>query len=129
MSSQYAFPCSSLSSFYVLLCCSWLSVSTGISINIPFLAPLQHDDTAVRVIAERAMNKHLNGGCQAPIACFAELQENTLWLRGLVGSPDGTTMLRSEIYGSKEDPETLGIQLADELIGKGAKNILDAIYQ
>ncbi|MCV2403709.1 hydroxymethylbilane synthase [Marinomonas sp. C2222] len=93
------------------------------------LAPLQHDETAVRVIAERAMNKRLNGGCQAPIACFAELQDNTIWLRGLVGSPDGKTMLRSEAYGPKDKAEALGIELAEELISQGANSILEAIYK
>lgn len=93
------------------------------------LAPLQHDETAVRVSAERAMNKRLNGGCQAPIACFAELQNDTIWLRGLVGSPDGKIMLTSELYGPKDKAESLGIRLAEELIAQGANKILDAIYK
>jgi hydroxymethylbilane synthase len=70
--------------------------------TINILAPLQHEATAVRVTAERAVNEHLNGGCQAPIACFATLTDDTIWLRVLVGSPDGKYMIQSEIYGHKD---------------------------
>lgn len=57
------------------------------------LAPLHHADTADRVVAERALNKRLNGGCQVPIACYAVLEGDQLWLRGLVGQPSGGTLL------------------------------------
>lgn len=96
--------------------------------TINMLAPLQHEATAIRVTAERAVNEHLNGGCQAPIACFAILKDDTIWLRGLVGSPDGKTMIQSEIYGHKDDAKSLGVQLAEDLIARGANKILDAIY-
>ncbi|MEP0074237.1 MAG: hydroxymethylbilane synthase [Marinomonas sp.] len=96
--------------------------------TIKMLAPLQHEETAVRVIAERAVNERLNGGCQAPIACFATLENGMLWLRGLVGSPDGKTMIQGEIYGSKDNAKSLGVQLADDLIERGANKILEAIY-
>ena len=97
--------------------------------TLTLLTPLQHEETAVRVIAERAVNERLNGGCQAPIACFAILENDNIWLRGLVGSPDGKTMIQSEIRGHKEDAKGLGIQLADDLLARGANKILDAIYQ
>ncbi|MQK16784.1 hydroxymethylbilane synthase, partial [Escherichia coli] len=48
------------------------------------LAPLHHAETAARVTAERSLNKRLNGGCQVPIACYALLEGEQLWLRGLV---------------------------------------------
>ena len=59
------------------------------------LAPLHHKDSASCVLAERAVNRHLQGGCQVPIACFAELDASgtSLALRGLVGSIDGTQIL------------------------------------
>ena len=60
------------------------------------LEPLHHTDTALRVTAERALNKRLNGGCQVPIACYAIREGDQLWLRGLVGQPDGTQLLRAE---------------------------------
>lgn len=96
--------------------------------TIEMLAPLQHEATAIRVTAERAVNERLNGGCQAPIACFAILKDETVWLRGLVGSPDGENMIQSEIYGHKDDAKSLGVQLAEDLIARGANTILDAIY-
>ena len=61
------------------------------------LACLHHRPSAVRVTAERAMNRHLQGGCQVPIACFAELDDdNMLRLRGLVGRPDGSLLLTAQ---------------------------------
>lgn len=92
------------------------------------LAPLNHDETAARVIAERAMNKRLEGGCQVPIGCYAELEGDQLWLRGLVGRPDGTLVLRDEIRGHKESAEALGIELAEKLLTAGAGEILEQVY-
>ena len=92
------------------------------------LAPLNHTETALRVTAERAMNKRLNGGCQVPIACYAILEGEQLWLRGLVGEPDGSRLLRAEQRGSAEDAERLGIDVAEALLAQGAGEILKAIY-
>ncbi|NUL39560.1 hydroxymethylbilane synthase [Kosakonia sacchari] len=92
------------------------------------LAPLNHDDTAVRVKAERAMNTRLEGGCQVPIGSYAELIDGGLWLRGLVGAPDGSIMVRGERRGRLEDAEQLGISLAEELLDNGARAILAEIY-
>lgn len=92
------------------------------------LAPLHHRDTALRVTAERALNKHLNGGCQVPIACYALLEGDQLWLRGLVGQPDGTQLLRAEQRASTADAEQLGVQVADALLAQGAAAILQAVY-
>jgi len=96
--------------------------------TLALLAPLHDKATATRVYAERAMNRHLEGGCQVPIACYAELQGEQLWLRGLVGSPDGETILRHEVRGDASDPEALGIEVAEELLAQGAKKILDDVY-
>ncbi|MFC3152549.1 hydroxymethylbilane synthase [Litoribrevibacter euphylliae] len=96
--------------------------------TIELLKPLHDDATATRVYAERAMNRRLEGGCQVPIACYAELQGDQIWLRGLVGSPDGTTVLRHEIRGDAADPEKLGIEVAEELLKQGAQDILDEVY-
>lgn len=92
------------------------------------LAPLNHTETALRVTAERAMNKRLNGGCQVPIACYAIVEGEQLWLRGLVGEPDGSRLLRAEQRGSAEDAERLGIEVAEALLAQGAGEILNAIY-
>ncbi|MDQ7987789.1 hydroxymethylbilane synthase [Pseudomonas sp. G34] len=92
------------------------------------LAPLNHSETALRVTAERAMNKRLNGGCQVPIACYAILEGEQLWLRGLVGEPDGSRLLRAEQRGAADDAERLGIEVAEALLAQGAGEILAAIY-
>ena len=89
---------------------------------------LNHAPTATRVVAERALNKRLNGGCQVPIACYAVLEGEQLWLRGLVGQPDGTVLLRAEGRASAADAEALGVQVAEALLDQGAEQILQAVY-
>ncbi len=92
------------------------------------LAPLNHADTAVRVCAERAMNTRLEGGCQVPIGSYAELSHGEIWLRALVGAPDGSQMVRGERRGPAEDAKELGISLAEELLNNGAREILAEVY-
>lgn len=88
-----------------------------------------HDhDTALRVTAERAMNERLQGGCQAPIAGYAELEGDSLRVRGLVGWPDGSHVVTAEVVGPAENARTLGIALAEELLARGADRILRALY-
>ncbi|WP_312632037.1 hydroxymethylbilane synthase [Pantoea piersonii] len=96
---------------------------------IGLLQALNHDDTAVCVKAERAMNTRLEGGCQVPIGSFALLEGDELWLRGLVGAPDGSVMVRGERRGPRAEAEAMGISLAEELLGKGARDILRDVYQ
>ncbi len=96
---------------------------------INLLQALNHDDTAVCVKAERAMNTRLEGGCQVPIGSFALLEGDKLWLRGLVGAPDGSVMVRGERRGPRAEAEAMGISLAEELLGKGARDILREVYQ
>ena len=88
------------------------------------LAPLAHEETSRRVIAERTVVRRLDGGCEVPIASFAVTEGDSLWLRARVGSPDGKTVIVSEARGS--EPEALGIEVADALIAKGAAEILKA---
>ncbi|GAB3386134.1 hydroxymethylbilane synthase [Azotobacter armeniacus] len=92
------------------------------------LAPLNHEPTALRVGAERALNRRLNGGCQVPIACYAELEGDQLWLRGLVGQPDGSLLLRAEARAASGEAEALGVQVAEALLAQGAQRILEAVY-
>ncbi len=92
------------------------------------LKPLHHEETAICVGAERAMNHRLNGGCQVPIAGYAELQDGKIQMRGLVGEPDGSHILRAEARGDAAQTEQLGIQVADELLSRGADRILKALY-
>ena len=88
------------------------------------LAPLAHEETSRRVIAERTVVRRLDGGCDVPIASFAVAEGDSLWLRAQVGSPDGKTVIVSEARGS--EPEALGLEVADALIAKGAAEILKA---
>ncbi len=95
---------------------------------LELLAPLNHPETALRVAAERAMNHRLEGGCQVPIAGFAVIERGVLLLRALVGTPDGREVIRGDIAGAPEDAELLGRALAEDLLGRGAGRILEAVY-
>ncbi|GIZ10866.1 hydroxymethylbilane synthase [Pseudomonas sp. NCCP-436] len=92
------------------------------------LAPLHHSETALRVTAERALNRRLNGGCQVPIACYALFEDRQLWLRGLVGQPDGSLLLRAEARADADEAEALGVRVAEALLAQGADAILSAVY-
>jgi hydroxymethylbilane synthase len=117
------------------------------------IKPLNHSETTVCVRAERAFNKKLEGGCQVPIAAHAQLiserltvnssQETNqkepgcrlpdgncqLFISGLVGSVTGDRIINGSIEGSPEEPEQLGTQLAEVLLSRGAKEILDEIFK
>jgi hydroxymethylbilane synthase len=94
------------------------------------LAPLECGTTRIRVLAERAMNKALQGGCQVPIGSYGVISEDgkELHLRGLVGAIDGSEMIESEITGPVEQGEALGDKLAQELLSRGADKILKEVY-
>jgi hydroxymethylbilane synthase len=94
---------------------------------IAALQPLHDEDTAVCVLAERAMSRALNGSCQVPLGGFAQIQEGRLRMRGFVASPDGQRMMRAESLGDIVDPEALGAQIAAALLSQGAGEILAAL--
>jgi hydroxymethylbilane synthase len=96
---------------------------------IALLAPLNHKETEIRVLAERALNAKLQGGCQVPIGSFAEIKGDSLLLRGLVGSPDGSTIIRAQLNGLITDPVNLGERVAEQLIAQGATELLDALHE
>lgn len=96
--------------------------------TLALLMQLNHPPTHARVIAERAMNATLEGGCQVPIAGFSEIHEDTLHLRGIVGSPDGSLLLHADIAGLTQNAEELGQELAKQLLEKGAGDILSQVY-
>jgi hydroxymethylbilane synthase len=88
-----------------------------------------HDaETGLCVTAERAMNKRLNGGCQVPIAGFAQLVEGKIFMRGLVGNPDGSVLYRAESIGDSDQAEAIGIQIAEDLLAQGADKLLQALF-
>ncbi|MBN2885514.1 MAG: hydroxymethylbilane synthase, partial [Chromatiaceae bacterium] len=91
------------------------------------IAPLAHRDTSDRVLAERAMNARLNGGCQVPIGGHAVLEGDQLHLKGLVGTTDGKRILRAEASGPREQAEAIGVRVAEDLLAQGADAILSAL--
>ena len=110
---------------------------------LSLLKPLNDGQARIRLKAERALNRRLEGGCQVPIAAFAIIEKDeadshnkSLWLRGRVGSEYGQTLLKAEkriaLTGNQADREALaeqlGIDVADELLSLGADSILAAIY-
>ena len=92
------------------------------------LKSLDHYETSVCVRAERSFLKKLEGGCQVPIAAYARLKDGEVVIEGLVGSIDGKILLKDTLRGSPEDAESLGTELAENLLSKGAKKILDEVY-
>lgn len=92
------------------------------------ISPLNHEATKTCVMAERAMNQRLEGGCQVPIAGYAQLEYGQIKMRGLVGRPDGKQVIRGNIEGSAKNAEQLGRMLADDLLSRGAKEILQEVY-
>lgn len=106
-----------------------IEVKADNKILFEILGPVHHEPTYIAVLAERALLRTLEGGCQVPIGAFAEVKHGGLYLDAFVGSLDGTLTFRKKVRGSKSDPEKLGKQLAKDLIKAGAKEILDEVYQ
>ena len=92
------------------------------------IAPLNDNKTQIRITAERAMNERLQGGCQVPIAGYAEFEKGLVMMRGLVGQVDGKKIIRGDIAGPAENAEELGIVLAEDLLSRGADKILKELY-
>lgn len=94
-----------------------------------YLKVLHDEETSIRIRAERALNAALNGGCQVPIAGFAEIKTNRLYLRGLVGKPDGSLLYRAAADSPLDEAEQLGHIVAEQLLAQGADKILRELYQ
>ena len=98
------------------------------------IAPLNHPETSVCVKAERSFLKRLEGGCQVPIAAYAKIKQkkkisnSKIVMDGLVGSISGDRIIKGHIEGSTDEAESLGIQLAEDVLSRGAKEILDEVY-
>lgn len=90
---------------------------------------IHHENTYKAVLAERALLKALEGGCQVPIGAFAEVKPSGLTIDALVGSLDGSLTFRKKIRGGKNNPKNLGRKLAKDLLIAGAKIILDDVYK
>jgi hydroxymethylbilane synthase len=92
------------------------------------LFSIHDEDTYKAVLAERALLRKLEGGCQVPIGAYALVKSNGLYLDAVVGSLDGSLTFRKNVKGSKNKAEQLGKNLASDLLKAGAKTILDEIY-
>ena len=90
------------------------------------LAPLNHDDTASAVLAERKVSRIFGGSCQIPLAAFATVQGGQMRLRAMVATPDGTRSAHAEVSGPVEQPEYLGEQVSELLARQDANAILAA---
>lgn len=95
---------------------------------LDLIQPLLHHQTWHCVRAERAFNAYLEGGCQVPIAGFATLQNETLYMEGRVGSLDGQTVLRAKHSDDVAQAEQLGIHIAQQLLAQGAAELLSALH-
>ena len=96
---------------------------------VSLISFLNDKQTNIRVSAERAFNHRLEGGCQVPIAGYAVLEGDELWLRGLVASVDGKEIISGETRGPSDQCESLGTALAEELLSRGADRILNSLKE
>jgi hydroxymethylbilane synthase len=96
---------------------------------LELIQPLDHSDTHLCVVAERAVSRRLYGDCQVPLAGHAELIEGKLFLRALVGRIDGSEIVHGQISGPQANAEELGIALAEDLLSRGAKTLLEELMQ
>jgi hydroxymethylbilane synthase len=101
-----------------------LECRAGDEAVLALIEPLSHAETQVCVRSERAFNHRLMGGCQVPIAGYAVLEGDQLWLRGRVGRVDGQALLKDELRGDVTDAEGLGVALAERLLAAGADQLL-----
>ena len=100
----------------------------GDEATLSLIVPLHDERAATEVGAERAMNRRLGGGCQMPVAAFAQAEGDRLHLRGLVGRADGTRTLRVRCSGPEDAPEELGEAAAEELLGQGAGDVIAQVH-
>lgn len=89
---------------------------------------LEHRPTRTAVMAERALLKRLEGGCQVPIAAHATVKGDTLIMDGLIASVDGQRLVRNTIQGPASEAQSLGSRLAEKLLAQGGNRILNEIY-
>jgi hydroxymethylbilane synthase len=106
-----------------------IEIRQGDGTATAMVAGLDHPETHAAVLAERGFLRRLEGGCQVPIAAYARVMGDRIALRGLVAGLDGETLIRGERSGPLTDPEGLGTQVAEDLLARGAAEILQAIRQ
>jgi hydroxymethylbilane synthase len=92
------------------------------------VAMLDHADTHTAVMAERAVLGALGGGCQVPIGAYATVSEGRIHVLAIVAAPDGTKVIRAEAEGASAEAAQIGARLAADLLQRGARRILEAVY-
>jgi hydroxymethylbilane synthase len=92
--------------------------------TIAVVSKLNHKFTRVACTAERAFLRSLGGGCQLPIAAYAVVREKRISLDGLVADPQGRRIVRDRISGSLDEAEQLGTELGEQLLKRGANELL-----
>jgi hydroxymethylbilane synthase len=94
-----------------------------------YLQVIDHEASHISIVAERAFLRRLEGGCQVPIACWGRVSERgTLTLKGFVGDLEGRRVLKGRVEGEMEKAEELGAALAEDLLSRGAGEILKELY-
>ncbi|MFA5832194.1 MAG: hydroxymethylbilane synthase [Bacteroidota bacterium] len=94
---------------------------------LKLISPLGHKETYQATLGERALLRHLEGGCQIPIGTYGRIEQGKFFLDAMVGSLDGKRIVKGSVNGVPEESETLGTALAKELMSNGAKEILEEI--
>lgn len=94
---------------------------------LQLLAKLNHAPTATEVTAERSYLRALGGGCRLPIAAYGLIDGKRLTLEGLVAAPDGSNYVRDKVWGELHEAEEMGKKLADMIMEKGGKKLLDLV--
>jgi hydroxymethylbilane synthase len=101
-----------------------LAIESRADETADLLAPLDDALTRIAVTAERAFLTRAGGSCRTPLAAYATISKETIELRALIASPDGQQVVRGERRGAAADGEAIGVELAEELLGKGGAEIL-----
>lgn len=92
--------------------------------TIDAISKLDHKFTRLACMAERAFLRSLGGGCQLPIAAYAVVREKRIKLDGLVTDKQGKQIVRDRIAGGLDEAEELGSRLAEQLLARGARELL-----
>jgi hydroxymethylbilane synthase len=106
-----------------------LAVESRCDETVELLAPLDDAETRTAVSAERAFLRRVGGSCRTPIGAYATVKDDTLEIRALIASPDGTRVVRGVQAGAAASGEDLGTELAEELLGRGGAEILHTLNE
>jgi hydroxymethylbilane synthase len=106
-----------------------IEVRQGDSANLELAGSINHEPTDWATRTERSFLRVLEGGCQVPIGCYAEVRGENITVEGLIASLDGCRVFRGSIQGSCQDADVIGQQLAHDLLQKGAADVLAEIRE